>query len=184
MEFFIILQDGFGDGILSEPAAIVEYVDEFEAQKLDVYVRAGTTDSGEAGVFAEGGYQWHPQIRFFANAQQTPGEQPNYDDSFTFQAGAEIDLDKVTLTVDASPNAFDAGKRFRVGLKNDYQITPRVSVSSHFRYRYQAKADNWEPQAEVKVNYKLNQRASLFVKHTEHDFFDDATVLGYRLRAF
>ncbi|WP_299198319.1 MULTISPECIES: hypothetical protein [Pseudomonadota] len=184
MEFFITLQDGFGDGVLAEPAAIIEMAHEWAPQKTDIFVQAVAREDGENSLFVEGGYQWHEQVRFFVNVQDSPGEQPSYDESITFQAGVELDMKVVTLTADASPDAFGAGKRVRFGLKNDYQFTPRVSVSSHVKYRYQAKKDNWEPQLDLQVNYKLNPNASVFVKHTEHDFFDDATVLGYKLRAF
>lgn len=184
MEFFITLQDGFGDGILAEPAAIIEVAQNWEPQKVDVYARAVAREDGENALFVEAGYQWHEQVRFHVNVQDAPGEQPAYRESITVNIGAEIDMEVGSITVDASPNAFKAGKRFRIGAKSEYQFTPRVSATTHIKYRYLAKQDNWEPQVDVAVNYKLNQNATVFVKHIEHDFFDDATVLGYKLRAF
>lgn len=184
MEFFIALQDGFGDGVLAEPVAIIEAAQEWEPQKLDIYAKASMREDGENTLFVEAGYQWHEQIRFHVNVQDAPGEQPNYRESITVQVGAEIDMAVGSITVDASPNAFREGKRFRIGAKSEYQFTPRVKAETHLRYRYLAKQDNWEPQFDVRVNYQLNDRASVYAAHYEHDFFDDATVLGYKLKAF
>lgn len=184
MEFFITLQDGFGDGILAEPAAIIEAAHSWEPEKLTIRGAVALREDGENWTFVQGEYQWHEQVKFFVNVQDAPGEQPNYRESITIQVGAELDMDVVTITADASPDAFDAGARARFGMKSQYQLTPRVSVGSHFRYRWSADQKNWEPQAEIQVDYKLNQNAIVFVKHMEHDFFDDATVLGYKLRAF
>jgi uncharacterized protein YciU (UPF0263 family) len=184
MEFFISLQDGFGDGILAEPAAIIEAAHNWEPEKIDIYARAVMREGGENSLFVEAGYQWHEQVRFHVNVQDNPGEQPDYQESITLQFGAELDMGVGSITVDASPNAFKAGKRFRIGAKSKYQFTRRVSAETHLKYRYLAKPDNWEPQLDVRVNYQLNPNASVYVAHTEHDFFDDATVLGYKLKAF
>lgn len=182
MDFFIMPTVGAGDGILARPA--IELVVTEELEKFDLEGQFTARDAGLWSARAKVTYKAGEQYRVTAEVLETPGEQPHYNQETTLRIGGEIDIADVTLTADFSPDAFGAGRTSRFGIKDSYQITERISVSGHARIRYQSDVDNWRSQSEAKVSYKLNPNASAFLKFVQHDFFDDATVVGYTYQAF
>lgn len=182
MDLYIAPMIGQGDGILAEPAIELRITKDLE--KWDLSSRVVIREEGNHAFEAQAVYNWHPQVRFLGRYENTPGEfWAGLNESNTFHVGAELDLGDYTLTADASPDAFGAGKRARFGIKYRYQYSQRLSAMVHSRVRYLTRQDNWKTQNFVTIDYRLGVDRTLSLQALEHDFFDDVVRIKYTWKA-
>jgi hypothetical protein len=99
----------------------------------------------------------------------------------TVVLGASYRLKPVTLTLDWSPDAFQAGERTRLGVQA-FERYGRASVWVWATTRYLHDRRAWDEEYWAQVNYDLSPRYTVGVRRFESDYFGDSTTLRLTVR--
>lgn len=179
MELFISPSYGAGDGILAEPAIEIRVTEELE--KFDLSSKVVIRQDGNHAFESEVGYMtWYQMLRVSARYENTPGEfYAGLKETNTFHVAADLNLVLGSLTADASPDAFGAGARVRLGFRYDYDLPYGLKAVAHNRVRWLERFNSWDTQSFVSVYYDIDENNRIALNLTEHDFFEDAAVIKY-----
>lgn len=168
MDAALILETGSGDLRFSRPAVEWQMSERVAGLKLSSITR-----------LVEGG--WDSQ-RFEVEAaiwdgasltlQYFTGTQGHGKDTVQGVAKFKLRSTPITLTTSYSPNAFNAGPRYRAGIQAYYRIGD-VSAWGWATTRYFERFNAWDQEYWASLNYHLSETKTVSLRRFNSDFFGD-----------